>query len=145
MIEGIPLPATDDPHDAPFWAGTQRGELLVQRCGACRRLRFPPRPMCPHCQSVEHTWDRVSGAGRIWSFCVPHPPLLPAFTPLAPYAVILVELDEDPTIRLVGNLVPSADGAINAIDPQTIRIGERVRVVFTREADDVVLPKWVRT
>jgi hypothetical protein len=43
----------------------------------------------------------------------------------------------------VGNLVASADGPINEIDPATITIGEPVRVVFHR-IEDVTLPRWVR-
>ena len=58
--------------------------------------------------------------------------------------MIVVALDEDPTIRIVGNLVEDAAGPINAIDPATIRIGEPVRVVFA-PIEDVALPRWVRT
>ncbi|MBI4517094.1 MAG: OB-fold domain-containing protein [Deltaproteobacteria bacterium] len=143
MIEGIPLPVTDDPIDAPYWEAAGRGELVVQRCAACGKRRFPPRPMCPHCQSFEHDWQRMSGEGRVWSFAVPHPPLLPAFAKVAPYNVIVVELADDSSIRMVGNLVKSADGAINEIDPAAIKIGTPVRLVFQREADDVTLARWV--
>ncbi|MFQ5668578.1 MAG: Zn-ribbon domain-containing OB-fold protein, partial [Candidatus Binatia bacterium] len=117
MIEDYPLPSTDDPVDAPFWEATRRGELAVQRCTICGMRRFPPRPMCPACESFDHTWQAMSGKGRVWSFAVPHPPLLPAFEALAPYNVILVELEEDPSIRIVGNLVASATGEINEIAP----------------------------
>jgi uncharacterized protein len=59
-----------------------------------------------------------------------------------------VTLDEDPQLRLVGNLVSGPDGAINEIDPATIVIGEPVRVVFSvRQRPDgssVYLPSWVR-
>jgi uncharacterized protein len=137
------LPDLEGEDTAEFWAGCARGELLVQACARCGRWRFPPRPMCPHCRSIEHTWEQVSGKGTIWSFVVPHPPLLPAYAPLAPYNVIVVALDEDPAIRLVGNLVEDAAGPINAIDPATIRIGEPVRVVFAL-IEDVALPRWVR-
>jgi uncharacterized OB-fold protein len=99
--------------------------------------------MCPACRSLENEWVKLSGKGRVWSFVIPHPPLLPAYTPLAPYNVIAVELDEDPSLRLVGNLVASADGAINEIDPHSIEIGEPVRVVFAK-VEDAHLPRWVR-
>jgi hypothetical protein len=46
-------------------------------------------------------------------------------------------------IRFAGNLVASADGNINEIDPKTIEIGQAVRVVF-HQIDDVFLPRWVR-
>ena len=81
--------------------------------------------------------------GTIWSFVVPHPPLLPAYQEVAPYNVITVALEEDPTLRLVGNLLARPDGPINEIDPQSIRIGEAVRVVF-HQVEDVPLPRWIR-
>ncbi|MDG2304793.1 MAG: OB-fold domain-containing protein [Candidatus Binatia bacterium] len=138
------LPDSDDPDNAPFWAATARGELRVQRCGACGRRRIPPRPMCPACRSLENDWEELSGRGTIWSFVVPHPPLLPAYSEVAPYNVILVSLEEDPTLRLVGNLVVSADGSIGEIDPATVQIGEPVRAVFA-PVGDVYLPRWVRS
>ena len=144
MESGWLLPDIDNETTAPFWEGCARGELLVQACGACGKWRMPPRPMCPHCQSTDATWVRTSGRGRVWSYIVPHPPLLPAFAEVAPYNAILVELDDDPLIRFAGNLVTSADGAINEIDPSTIEIGQPVRVVF-HQIDDVSLPRWVRT
>jgi uncharacterized OB-fold protein len=137
------LPDLDDELTAAFWEGCARDELLVQTCGACGEKRMPPRPMCPNCRSTEVTWTRTSGRGRIWSFIVPHPPLLPAFMPYAPYNAIVVELEDDPTIRFAGNLVTNASGDINEIDPSTITIGEPVSVVFHR-IDDVSLPRWVR-
>lgn len=143
MESDLLLPDVDGEDGAPFWAGTARGQLLVQACDGCGRWRFPPRPMCPRCRSLVARWERTSGAGTIWSFVASHPPLLPAYAELAPYNVIVVALDEDPTIRMVGNLLASPDGAINEIDPATIRIGEPVTVVF-QQVDDVHLPRWVR-
>ena len=104
---------------------------------------MPPRPMCPVCRSIDVRWERTSGLGTIWSFAVPHPPLLPAYSALAPYNVIVVALEENPSIRFVGNLLASPEGAINEIDPATIVIGEPVRVVF-QQVEDVTLPRWVR-
>jgi uncharacterized protein len=140
---GFVLPDLESEDSAEFWAGCARGELLVQACGQCGRWRFPPRPMCPHCQSIAVEWVPVSGRARVWSFVVPHPPLLPAYAELAPYNVIVVALEEDERIRMVGNLVEDADGPINAIDPASIEVGEPVRVVFAK-VEDVTLPRWVR-
>jgi len=137
------LPDLEEENTRGFWEGTARGELAVQACGSCGKWRMPPRPMCPYCRSVDVTWVPTSGRGFIWSFIVPHPPLLPAFMEYAPYNAVIVELEEDRTIRFAGNLVNSAHGAINEIDPTTIQIGEPVRVVF-HQIDDVALPRWVR-
>jgi len=62
---------------------------------------------------------------------------------VAAYKTIVVELEEDSTIRFAGNLIASNDGEINEIDPATIVIGEPVRVVF-HQIDDVFLPRWIR-
>ena len=137
------LPDLSDPTTAPFWEGCARGELLVQVCASCGLRRMPPRPMCPRCRSLETRWEQTSGRGRIWSFIVTHPPLLPAFAAVAPYNAIIVELEEDPLIRFAGNLVASAEGEINEIDPTTITIGEPVQVVF-HQIENVYLPRWTR-
>jgi uncharacterized OB-fold protein len=144
MVEDYPLPQIDKV-TAPFWEGALDGELRMQGCTSCGRLRFPPRPMCPWCQSLDHEWRVMSGRGTVWSYVVPHPPLLPAFMPLAPYNIVVVALDEDPTLRMVGNLIASPDGLINEVDPATIEIGQPVTVAFQRVADDVALPRWLRT
>lgn len=143
MESGLLLPDLEDEDAAPFWAGTARGELLVQTCGDCGARRIPPRPMCPACQSIRHEWRPVAGRGTIWSYVIPHPPLLPAYAAMAPYNVITVALDDDPRLRLVGNLVTRPEGPIGEVDPATIRIGEPVRVVF-QQVEDVHMPRWMR-
>jgi uncharacterized OB-fold protein len=130
-------PVTDT-DGAPFWEYAARGELRVQACAGCGELRFPPRPCCPHCQSFEAEWRRVSGRGRVWSYVVPHPPLLPGYAGLAPYNVVVVELDEAPRVRLVGNLVAGPGEPVNSFPTDRLRIGARVRAVF-----DDGLPRWV--
>jgi uncharacterized OB-fold protein len=132
-----------DVESAPFWEGARRGELRVQCCGETGRLIFPPRARSPFASRLPPEWTSVSGHGTIWSYVVPHPPLLPQFAELAPYNVILVALAEDPTLRLVGNLVVRAGGRINEIDPKTLRIGAPVRVVFERVTDEIHMPRWM--
>jgi uncharacterized OB-fold protein len=138
------LPDLEDDDSRVFWEWTARGELRIQHCADCGRARMPPRPMCPVCNSLGHEWKSMSGRGTVWSFVVAHPPLLPAFAELAPYNVVVVALEENPALRLVGNLVASPDGPINEIDPATIRIGEPVRVVF-QKVEEVYLPRWMRS
>ena len=133
MSSGFLLPELTE-ETAPFWEGTASGELLVQRCDGCGRLRFPPRPVCPWCRSFDATWTPMSGRGTLWSWVIAHPPLLPAYAERAPYNVIVVQLDEDEALRMVGGL----DG-----EPEEIGIGAPVRVVFPEPIEDVVLPRWV--
>jgi len=114
--------------NAFFWEGVEKGELRIQRCTACSRLRHPPGPMCPDCHSLE--WDHVvsSGRGHVYSFVVAHHPPIPPFD--YPNLVVLVELTEG--TRLVSNLLDVA--------PADAEIGMPVEVAFTRVDDELVLP-----
>lgn len=141
MTESLLSPVIDD-DGAPFWEYAARGELRVQECADCRELRFPPRPCCPHCHSFASTWRRMSGRGRIWSYVVPHPPLLPAYAALAGYNAIVVELADAPRIRLVGNLVSGPGEPLDSVAAERIRIGARVQAVFS-ELNGVTVPRWV--
>jgi uncharacterized OB-fold protein len=132
-----------DPDAAPFFAGCREGVLRIQQCAETGRLIFPPRPISPFAPHVPPTWTTVSGRGSIWSFVVPHPPLLPPFSELAPYVVIAVALDEDPTVRLVGNLVARAGAPIQEVGADAVRIGARVRAVFEAIDETITLPRWV--
>ena len=131
----------------PFFEHLANGELRIQACGACARRRMPPRPMCPYCHSLDEQWDLMSGDATVWSVVVVHPPLLPAYGEQAPYNVVVVELDDDPAIRLVGNVVTDAEARLDSIDPHSVEIGMPVRVVFAPPVDDgegaIVLPRWV--
>jgi uncharacterized OB-fold protein len=133
MISERPLPLPDDATLA-FWEACRRGELRMQRCAECKRLRWPPRPMCPGCQSFEGEWIPVSGRGTIYSFVIAHAPLLPAFQPRAPMPVVLVALEEDPTLRLIGNLVDPGQAS-------RLAIGAPVEVAF-EDLGEVTLPQW---
>lgn len=146
MIEHPLLPGLDAESE-PFFEFAAAGELRIQACAGCSLRRMPPRPRCDRCGSFETRWDLMSGRGTIWSHVTPHPPLLPAYSGQAPYNVVLVELDDDPTIRLVGNVVATAGAALDSVDPHSIEIGMPVRVAFPPPIDDgdgpVVLPRWV--
>jgi uncharacterized OB-fold protein len=112
-----------------FWEGAKEHKLLLQRCGGCRSLRHPPRPMCPRCQSLD--WDTIESSGRgvVYSFVMPRHPPLPWFD--QPYVVALVELEEG--TRFVSNLCH--------VDPADVRNGMRVEVFFEEfEPDGLVLP-----
>ena len=54
----------------------------------------------------------------------------------------MITLDEDPTLRMVGNLVRTPDGPIGELGPDDIAIGAAVQVVFPEPVEGVVLPRW---
>lgn len=111
-----------------FWDGLKEHTLLIQRCTECAALRHPPRPMCPHCNSL--VWDTIeaSGRGRVFSFVMPRHPQYPWFD--EDYIVALVELDEG--VRLVTNLV--------GVDPGAVSVDLPVQVQYTEFAGGLVLP-----
>lgn len=113
-----------------FWEGVEAGELRIQRCASCGKLRHPPRPSCPWCQSFE--WDHTvsSGAGTVFSFVVHHHPQVPNFE--HPFTVALVELEEG--TRIVGNVVD--------VDPTEVHVGMPVEVVFLANPSGRTLPQW---
>jgi uncharacterized OB-fold protein len=128
-----PLPRPDK-LTAPFWEGCKQGELRLQRCANCGAYRLPPRPICAQCLSHESEWVASGGRGRVWSWTIIHPPVLPAFQDDVPYSVVVVELDEG--VRLVSNLVDVPAAEIRADLP--------VQVVFEPVTEDVTLPKFKR-
>jgi uncharacterized protein len=113
-----------------FWAGTAEGELRVQHCPACGRLRHPPGPMCPACGAEKQDWIVASGQGTVFSYVVHHHPKVPGKQP--PFVVALVELDEG--VRMLGELID--------VDPAAVEIGMPVEVALTRIDDELTLPFW---
>ncbi len=142
MTEETLLPHIDEVN-APFWEGCREGVLRVQQCPATGRLMFPPRPVNSWTPGMPAVWTELSGRGRIWSVIEPHPPLMLNFTGLAPYNAIVVEVEEDPTIRIPGNLVAGAGAAINSVAYDDIAIGAAVEVVFEQMTREISLPRWV--
>ncbi|HET6874486.1 MAG TPA: OB-fold domain-containing protein [Acidimicrobiales bacterium] len=124
-----PHPAIN-PDTAFFWEGTMARELRIQRCSSCRTLRHPPSPACGRCGSLE--WDYVvsAGRGRVYSYVVHHHPPVPPHT--TPFVVALVEMEEG--TRIVGNLL--------GVSPDSVHVGQPVRLRFETVADDLVLPQW---
>jgi uncharacterized OB-fold protein len=61
----------------------------------------------------------VAGTGEIYTFIVVHHPSVPGYLDAVPYVVALVELDEQPGLRLPGRVV--------GVGPSAVAIGDRVR------------------
>ena len=101
MIAERPLPEIT-PLTEPFWSAARERRLVVQRCGECGTLRFPPEPGCYQCASLRSSWVPVSGRATLWSWTLCYPPLLPYFAERAPWPVAVVQLEEGP--RMVTSL-----------------------------------------
>lgn len=133
-----------------FYAHARAHRLVVRQCAACGLLRYPPTHACPWCTELGWTWHEVSGRGTIYSYEIVAHAIQPGFKEVAPYAVVLVELDEqrgqptaDEALRVVANLVKP-----DAVTPEAeadVAIGKRVRVVFQDLADHLALPQFTLT
>lgn len=81
-------------HDE-FWAWCDKGELRLQRCGACGGYSWPVVDGCEHCGARELTWEAVSGRGKVVSWCRFEHDYYRGVLPI-PYDTIMVELEEGP-------------------------------------------------
>ncbi len=91
-----------------FWDASDREEFVGQQCGACGKFRFPPAPMCAHCNSLDTRIVQLSGRGKVVSWIKPiHPP---AFGFKEPPTVAVIELEEG--TRFVSNVVGIAFEAV---------------------------------
>lgn len=135
----FPLPVPDADTQG-FWDAAADHRLVVQHCTACGHWIWQPKPVCPRCHAADPPWEEVSGDGRVASWTVIRPPVLPAFEPFVPFVILLVELDEG--VRMVGQLVGD-DGALLVTDGEAEGVGMGVPVVLRwREQGSVTLPAW---
>ena len=128
-----PLPALDG-LTKEFYNWCRRGDLRFQRCTACQAWRHVPRPMCAACGSFEWTWQRSSGRGTVFSWTVAERPMHPAFQNDAPYAPVVIEMEEG--VRLVSEMLDCS--------PDELTIGMPVELVFDHVTPEITLPKFKR-
>lgn len=117
-----------DPDNEFFWTSGREGVLRFLRCRGCGYYVHPPAPICPACLSRDVTPEAVSGRGTVHSFTVNHQPWDGSTDP---YVIALVELAEQPGLRLTTNLV--------GCDPAAVRVGMAVEAVF-EDRDPVFVP-----
>lgn len=114
----VPPQPAPDPDTEGFWRATAEGRLAMCRCLACRTWMQPPLERCRRCGS-ETAFEDVSGDGEVHSYIVVRHPVAPGYLDNLPYVVALVELDEQPGLRLSARLLDTP--------PDEVRIGMRVR------------------
>jgi uncharacterized OB-fold protein len=126
------LPKLTD-ENREFWTRGGRGELCFWRCQDCGDYVHPPQPICPSCLSKDLAVEAVSGKATLASYTINHQAWMPG--PELPYVVAIIEIVEQPSVRLTTNLVNCPH--------DEIRIGMPVRVTFEHHPDpdgDVYLP-----
>ena len=115
----IPAPA-QNLESKPFWDAAKEGRFLIKKCNGCGEVHWYPRNLCPFCFSDQTVWQESPGEGVIYTYSLMH-----RGTPV-PYAIAYVTLDEGPAVMT------------NIIDftPETLKIGQRVKVKWTPTSGD---------
>lgn len=122
------LPALT-PDSQAFWQGGAEDKLQIYFCYDCDRFFHPPGPICPDCAGENIGPKAVSGKGKIVTFTINHQKWHPDLE--VPFVVAIVELAEQPGLRLVTNITGCA--------PQDVYVELPVRVHFLQQ-EDVWIP-----
>ena len=117
------------PQNEHFWRGGADGELRFLRCHPCGTYIHPPQPVCPDCLGKDIAPTAVSGRATVATFTLNHQPWVPS--PDHPYAIAIVEIEEQHDLRLMTNIV--------GCPPEDVHIGMEVCVRF-EEHEDVFVP-----
>jgi uncharacterized protein len=125
----VPLP---DEITAFYWRGADEGRLLVSQCAKGHRSH-PPAPSCSVCGNRDLEAVELSGDGTVYSFAIVRQAFAPEYLDEVPYLVALIELAEDPRLRVLTNLVD--------VDPEAAEIGMAVTLTFEAR-DGQQLPQF---
>jgi hypothetical protein len=112
-----------------FWQAGREAELRFLRCRACRAWAHPPTPICPECLGKDLGVEAVSGRARVLTYTLNHQAWVPSSD--HPYAIAIVELEEQQGLRLMSNIVGCA--------AEDVHIGMAVKVRF-EQYEDVWIP-----
>lgn len=119
----------------PFWEAANRGELVVQNCGACDRLQHPPLPSCDQCGSGEQLeWRKMSGRGTIYNYGVVYDCPVRLLQDDQPFNVAVIMLEEDPGIQMYSHLP--------GLPVDEVPVGGNVEVLFEATANGQMVPEW---
>ncbi len=118
------------PETKRYWDACKRGQLLTQKCTDCGEYQFYRRAFCSHCWSYNVEDVVSSGKGTVWTYTVTNQNRAPGYRDEVPYVVALVELEGG--IKMFTNIVEC--------NPEDVKIGMPVEVVFQKATDDITIP-----
>ena len=97
---------------------------------------MPPQPRCFNCQNTKFEWVDLPGTGTIYTYTVVRHPLSPALAEVVPYVTAVIELDgtQGAGARMLGNVVD--------VDPEQVKVGDKVRVQFDKVSDTYAVPRF---
>ncbi|MFW9991482.1 MAG: Zn-ribbon domain-containing OB-fold protein [Candidatus Odinarchaeota archaeon] len=113
-------------HAEQYWKGLKERKLLVQKCGKCGEVFFPPRARCPECLSNAFDWTELSGKGELYSWSEIYMP------PLAfgdSFILGIIDLEER-----VGRIITRVEAK-----PEELEIGMRMEIGYVDVAENLTL------
>ncbi len=129
-----PQPAPDV-DTARFWQSTAAGRLELCRCLSCHLWHHPPLERCRQCAGPT-AFEPISGHGTIYTFIIQRQPAVVGFFDKVPYAVALVDIDEQPGLRLPGQVLD--------VGVDQVAIGMRVIArLDPLPGGSFVVPVWI--
>ena len=90
--------------------------------------------MCTECHSSKLEYQPVSGQGVIYARVINHQAMVAGFQDAIPYAIIAVELEEQPGLIVLANLVDAP--------AEEARIGLPVQLTFEPLEGGMQLPQF---
>lgn len=119
-----------------FWDSALKGKLSTSKCTNCGTCLLPPQPRCFVCQHAEFKWTELPGTGAIYTFTVVRHPLRPNLQAAVPYVSAVIELDgtQGAGSRILANVINC--------DPESVRIGDKVKVLFDKVSETLAVPRF---
>jgi uncharacterized protein len=137
VVPSVLLDPHADPYTRAFWAAALEGRVTAEECTQCGLRLVPGAPRCFRCANDRFRTVDLPGTGTIYSFIVVRHPLRPSLKEVVPYVSAVIDLDETQGAgaRMVVNVIDC--------DPDSVAIGDRVRIVFDRVSDTFAVPRAV--
>ena len=102
-----PIESNDAALAAPYLQGQRQRQLRYQRCTACHTAQTLARYACAQCGSEQLAWQAAAGTAQLYAVTVVSRAPSDAFRALAPYTLVIAELDEGP--RLMAHAVAGVE------------------------------------
>ncbi len=130
----VPVPTAEF---QPYWDGAKEGKLILQKCleEDCLKYNHPPVAVCNYCgdRDAELKWEEVSGRGTLYSYYICYDTSVSGFEEKVPYAVIMVELEEQPDLLVMSNILNCRYDAVGG----GLDTGMPLEAVFDKVNDEI--------
>ncbi len=103
----------------------QRYRLEAGKCSGCGEVNFPPRVVCPKCKGKKFETVRLNNEGTLLTYTVVRVGS-DKFSKETPFPVGIIELNDG--VRITAQIADA--------DPEDLKIGQKVKLVFRRIQED---------